>query len=321
MTEKVLVIINNAASKARRLWPGIKEQLIAAGIDFKAHETTHAGDATLTARKALSNGVKTVAVVGGDGTISEAAEGFFSIDRASSPAPINPDATLSILPAGTGNDFARGLLDRRAPIDEWAQRFIAYLQRPDDANVRSVDVGYGRNDQNPSGFIFVNVATLGIGPEVASGVAGQNGLLKKLSGEARFTAAACRALAAWRERSLRITMDSSQSVELTSNLIAVANSIYAGGGMKFAPGALIDDGLFDLLIASRLNRIGIIRELPRIRSGGHLSNPRVQVHQCADVRIEHLRSSDPLMIEADGNLRGTTPANFTTIAKALRVLV
>ena len=167
----------------------------------------------------------------------------------------------------------------------------------------------------------MNVATLGIGPEVAAGVAEQKGILRKLSGEARFTAAACRALAAWRERLLRITIDGSQSVELTSNLIAVANSIYAGGGMKFAPGALTDDGFFDLLIASRLNRIGIIRELPRIRSGGHLSNPCVRMHQCADVRIEHLRSSDPLMIEADGNLRGTTPANFTIVPKALRVLV
>src|SRR4029453_5585562 len=103
--------------------------------------------------------------------------------------------------------------------------------------VRSVDVGFGVNDQNPTGFIFVNVATLGIGPEVAAGGAGQKGLLKWLSGEARFTAAACRALAAWRERALKITLDGSHSVELSSNLVAVANSVYAGGGMKMAPDA------------------------------------------------------------------------------------
>ena len=140
MSEKVLVIVNNAASKARRLWPGIKQQLIAAGIDFKAHETAHAGDATLTVRKALSNGVKTVAVVGGDGTISEAAEGFFGLNGASSPAPINPDATLSILPAGTGDDFARGLLGRRAQFDEWTARLISYVKQTNGSAVQSVDV-------------------------------------------------------------------------------------------------------------------------------------------------------------------------------------
>jgi YegS/Rv2252/BmrU family lipid kinase len=265
--------------------------------------------------------VKTVAVVGGDGTISETAEGFFGFDGVSSPTPINPDARLSILPAGTGDDFARGLLGRRAPLEEWTARLISYVKRTNGSAVRAVDVGYGLNEQYPAGFIFVNVATLGIGPEVAAGVAGQKGILRKLSGEARFTAAACRALAAWRERALRITLDGSRSVELSSNLVAVANSVYAGGGMKMAPDAITDDGLFDLLIASQLNRRGIVRELPRIRTGGHLSNPCVQLHRCADVHIEHLTSDDPLMIEADGNLRGTTPAKLTILPNALRVIV
>ena len=82
---KPLIIINHAAAKARHAWPLIREQLRvqleAADIDFDVHQTTHAGDATVRTRAALKSGVTTIAVVGGDGTLSEAAEGFFEFSE------------------------------------------------------------------------------------------------------------------------------------------------------------------------------------------------------------------------------------------------
>src|SRR5690349_18490052 len=122
-----LVIINNAAAKARRAWPIIKQQFDRTNITYDAYETKSAGDATYRTREALKRGVDSIAVVGGDGTLSEIAEGFFdfndNIDLL--PKAINPDATLAILPAGTGDDFARGLRGERDSLKNWIDSFVS----------------------------------------------------------------------------------------------------------------------------------------------------------------------------------------------------
>src|SRR5262245_37154052 len=139
----MLIIINPAAAKARRAWPTIKNQLHTAGIDYQFHETTAAGDATLRTRAALESGTEFVAVVGGDGTLSEVAEGFFQFNCNPDipPAPINSSATLAILPAGTGDDFARGLRRGRAPLQEWLETLISHSHGT--SNAQHVDVLYG----------------------------------------------------------------------------------------------------------------------------------------------------------------------------------
>jgi diacylglycerol kinase family enzyme len=338
---RTLVIINNAAARARRAWPCISEALMRAGIRFDAHETKHAGDATMRTRAALLDGYGTIAVVGGDGTLSEAAEGFFDLretvkDEAGSlragtgsgfpisldlPSAINSEAALAILPAGTGDDFARGLLGRRASIEEWTSNLIAHCRLDEHSRTRAVDVIYGTTNGGAHGFICLNVATLGIGAEVAASVGAQKGLTRRLSGEARFLSAALSALLAWRERPVRVSLDDGTTVERRMNLLAVANGIYAGGGMMFAPDALLDDGMMNVLLAYDLSRGAIIRELPRIRRGGHLANPRVSVMTATRVFIETLKPQDALRVEADGNVRGHTPAEFRIIPKALRVVL
>ncbi|HEU5132828.1 MAG TPA: diacylglycerol kinase family protein, partial [Pyrinomonadaceae bacterium] len=128
------------------MWPTIQKQLDAARVEYQAYETKAAGDATVQTRSALRSGVESVVVVGGDGTLSETAEGFFEFndDLDVPPAPINPTATLSLLPAGTGNDFARGLLGKRAPLEHWIETVIARARGESTAAIRTMDVLYGR---------------------------------------------------------------------------------------------------------------------------------------------------------------------------------
>ena len=324
---RTLVIVNPASARARRAWPKIKDALAGAEVDFDIYETTHAGDATERTRAALLDGYNLIAVVGGDGTLSEAAAGFFEFGEDENhavshlPTPVNVDAALAILPAGTGDDFARGLAGRREPLETWLAHFIAYCRRTDSQLARVVDVIHGRvRQQGASDFLCLNVATIGLGAEVAARVAAQGSLLKRLPGEARFVAAACGALAAWRERRVRVTIDESEVIESRTNLIAVANGIYAGGGMMFAPTALTDDGLIDLVLTRELKRTTIMRELPRIRRGAHLANERVRVIKAKHVRVETETPADALLVEADGNVRGHTPAEFRIMPKAIRII-
>jgi diacylglycerol kinase (ATP) len=326
MDARTLLIINPASARARRAWPKIKDALAEARVEFDAHETTHAGDATERTRTALRDGYNLIAVVGGDGSLSEAAAGFFKFPENQNhaishlPSQINADAALAVLPAGTGDDFARGLAGTRVPLEKWLARLIAFCRRRDSRAAPAVDVIYGRAGEDARDFICLNVATIGLGAEVAARVAAQGGLLKRLPGEARFVAAACGALAAWRERRVRVRVDENEVIESRTNLIAVANGIYAGGGMMFAPHARSDDGLIDLLLTQDLKRTTIMRELPRIRRGAHLANERVCIIKARHVRVETDTPADPLLVEADGNVRGHTPVEFRIMPGAIRVV-
>lgn len=323
---RTLVIVNPASARARRAWPLIESALTRDGVRFDTHATAREDDATTTARAALRAGYQTIAVVGGDGTLSEAAAGFFESgereEGAAShlPLPINTDAALAILPAGTGDDFARGLTGRREPIERWIKALVAFHHGGEMSAARPVDVIVGSANDGARRFICLNVATIGLGAEVAGRVAGQNSLMRRLPGEARFVAAACTALALWRERRVRVSVEESEVIECSSNLIAVANGIYAGGGMMFAPAARVDDGRMDLLVACDITRATIMRELPRIRRGTHLANPNVRALKATRIRVETLTPETALPVEADGNVRGHTPAEFRILPAALRVV-
>jgi len=323
MKDSPLIIVNNAAAKARQTWPIIRKQLEAAGIEFEVYATTQPGDATLRTRLALNDGITTVAVVGGDGTLSEVAEGFFEFQRdlKQLPTPIDQAASLAILPAGTGDDFARGLTGQRAPLLHWIDTFIAHCQQLGARNTQMVDVLYGLCDDYRKPFICLNASTMGIGGETAARVAAQGKLLRALSGEARFALAALAGLAHWRERRVRVIVDDIEILNGPLNLAAVANALYAGGGMMLSPQAQNNDGKLDVVTASGLNRAQVIRELGRIHKGGHVANPKVRITQGTKVQVETFSPEDAMKIEADGNVRGVTPVEFRVMPGALRFVV
>jgi YegS/Rv2252/BmrU family lipid kinase len=314
------IIINPSAAKARSAWPIIQKQLDNAGISYQAYETTAAGDATNKTRVALQSAVESIVVVGGDGTLSEAAEGFFQFNKDLDipPTPINPAATLAILPAGTGDDFARGLRRKRSPLDDWIETLVSYCRGNKSAQM--IDVLYGRCNDYEIPFICLNASTMGIGGETAGRVAAQGRFMRNFSGEFRFVFAAVGALAAWRERRVRVSVDGRVVVDGPMNLAGVANGLYAGGGMMLSPQARIDDGKLDVVTASGLTRANVVTELSRIHTGGHVKNPKVTITQGTIVTIETLLAQDAMPLEADGNVRGVTPVRFAVLPGALRFL-
>jgi diacylglycerol kinase family enzyme len=349
--------------------------LEAANVRFDAHEAREFGDARAQARAALAAGYRTVAVVGGDGTLSEVVNGFFgggegapgapSVDAARTtgdgePRPaFSSTPTLALLPAGTGNDFARALEGQRASLLHWIGRLIAHchyerdpLPAPGESvgrlggvMTRRVDVLRGTvaasregarvirdvSDERGAGalvgvgalreFYCLNAVTLGVGARVAARVAAQGSFTRRLSGEARFALAALPEVARWRERRVRVSVDEGEPRELRTNLIAVVNSRFAGGGMMFSPGARVDDGLLDVVTASRLTRAALAREMTRVHAGRHVANPRVSVVRGARVLIEPATERDALLVEADGDVRGVTPLELAVVPGALRVVV
>jgi len=315
----LLIIVNNAAAKAQAAWPMVEERLNAVELKYELYRTTSPGDATQKTRSALNEGTRVVAVVGGDGTLGEAAEGFFNfadnIDQP--PTPINRDAALAVLPAGTGDDFARGLYRRRMPLADWIDTLIRHCKYS-SALYSVVDVLYGRCNNYEQPFICLNASTMGIGGETAGRVAAQGSFMRRFSGELRFAVAALSALTVWRERRVRVTVDDQVIADGPMNLAAVANAFYAGGGMVLSPDARADDGRLDVVTASGLSRTAVVRELSRIHSGGHVNNPKVRISQGKVVQLHTFSTQDAMPLEADGNVRGFTPVHFEIIPRALK---
>ena len=318
-----LIILNNSAARTRSVWPRIKSELDASKIEYDTHITSAAGDATNRTRLAIHSGARLIVVVGGDGTLSEVAEGYFefSTNAEQLPKPINRDAVLAVLPAGTGDDFARGLVGRRAPLNSWIRNLTAKLKSTDHLSTRFVDVLYGRCDDLQTPFICLNASTMGIGGETASRVASQGNFTRRFSGEFRFLFAALGALAVWRERRVKVTIDGQLISDGPMNLVAVANALYAGGGMMLSPDARLDDGKLDVVTASGLSRANVIKELSRVHKGGHLQNPKINITQGEIVLIETLMMQDAMLIEADGNVRGVTPVRFEVIPSSLQFMI
>lgn len=323
----LFVIVNHTAARARGAWPRVRDALTHAGVEFEAHESTRQGETEERTREALARSFETVAAVGGDGTLSASASGFFEpcerLSDGSLPRAVNPSAALALLPAGTGDDFARGLSGgRREPLEAWVARLVKHC-RGDAAQtemLKRVDVLLGSVDGGARQFVCLNAATLGIGAEVAARVAAQGRAVRKLPGEARFALAALPRLAAWRARRVRVTVDGRVWEECGTNLLAVINGTYAGGGMNLSPAARLDDGRLDVLAVADISRLALLRELSRVHNGGHVGNPHVKLTRATHVRIETLDPADSLGVEADGDVRGRTPAEFRVMAAALNVL-
>lgn len=316
-TARPLIIVNPTAGHARRAWPVVRGKLDAAGLVYDFYETRGAGDATARARAALRENCTTIAALGGDGTLGETAQGFFNPDT-DEPQIACAAAVFAPLPAGTGNDFTRALAGGRpAPLEKWVEALAARCRG--ERQPRAVDVLFGQSDGGAQRFIALNAVTLGLSVETILRVRSQGAWLRRLPGEARFVAAALGALAAWRERAVRVVLDDGAAREFTTNLLVFSNTRYAGGGMMFAPNAQPDDGWFDALLTAGLARRHILRELPRIRAGGHVANPRVTIQQTRHARVEGADGAQSA-IEADSNPRGATPLELSVRRGALKVV-
>jgi diacylglycerol kinase (ATP) len=309
--KNTLIIINPVSARGTtgRTWTEVRRQLLKLGLEFTEHITSRAGDATKAARDALLNGVTRVVAVGGDGTLSEIVNGY--IDDAGHP--INEGAALGILPSGTGSDFSRsiGLKSR--------EEAIASLIGSTTTRIDAARIGYTDTNGAAAYRSFINVASFGLGGDVSAFVNKWRASLPFwIGGRIRFATAAVRALERYRNHSVKIRIDNEREIEISSNLIVIANGMFGGAGMKLAPRAELDDGLFDVVITDRATRFDVIRELPRIRRGGYLNNPKVSELRAREVAIT---ADQPMAIDVDGEMVGHTPARLEVLPRVVRFLI
>jgi len=308
-------IINPVSDFGRTLetWKQARLSLAALGLPVNEFITTSPGQAAALTRQSLTDGVLQVVAVGGDGTLNEVVNGYLDEDG----APINAACRIALLPSGTGSDFRKtlGIGDMAAAIQILVSN-----------NSKQVDAGrvtYTTQDGESKSRFFINLLSIGLGGDVSGFVNGWRTRLPKwVGGKTRFTLAALRALSRYNNTTVEISLDpgcaGGQRLWASSNLIVVGNGRFAGGGMLLAPSACPDDGLLDVVVTDRASRFDVIRELPRIRRGGYIKNPKVKSLRARTVSIIAGR---PLPVDMDGESVGVVPISVKVIPSAVRFAI
>jgi diacylglycerol kinase (ATP) len=302
----ILVIANPTAGRGRNaVLPRLVTALTEAGLAHQVEPTRGPEHATELARTAVTQrDLRYVVAVGGDGTVHEVVNGL--VDPETGTAH-REDTVLGVVAGGSGCDFIRTFGLDRAP--EVMARHLG-----GDTTMR-IDLGRVRltaPDGTRRARLFANIAEAGWGAEVTR----RANRLPRLLGPARYLAAILTATGAMRQVETTVEVDHTTTTEPVSEVV-VANGQFFGGGLRVAPRALPDDGRFNVQ-TWRSRPADVLRELPRVRVGEHLERPDVREWQSAGVTIT---GDEPLLVEADGEVLGHTPATFDVLPDVLALKV
>lgn len=228
-----------------------------------------------------------------------------------------------VVPAGSGNDFARALGLRRVrdSLAAW-KKFCG-----GGGNVREIDLGTitrldadETRDSEPGTRHFCCVAGVGLDGEVS---ARANRLPRWLRGHGGYVLSVAPTIFTFAPLPVKVlTSEGDAGWEVRSDqptiLAAFANTPVYGGGMKIAPRAKMDDGLIDVCIVGAIDPFKLFCMFPTVYAGRHLSIREVEYFQAARVRVE---TEHPLDVYADGEYVCQTPVEVGVHRAALKVIV
>lgn len=295
-----LFIINPAAGHwTVRRWQALAAKLKDLGLTFEEAATTAPGDACRIARARAAD-YELVVAVGGDGTVFEVINGI--IESGSS------HTALSMVPFGTGNDVASAV---------GIQTVAEALEAVERGQSRPVDLI--RINCRVNGATVVRhamlFASVGITSELLTHTTPR---LKRLCGQRlAYIVGLLFALRRYSTPIMKITCDG-QTVEKRFVFACASNGETFGGGMRIAPGALLDDGKLNVNLIESIGPWEALRHLPKLLTGAHITHPKVSYKLASDLVIE---TEPPIEIAADGDLIGYAPARFQVRPHALTVLV
>lgn len=295
MTAAPVVVVANPTAgrgKAGRLIGKADAILHDLRVEHEVRVSESGDDLEATVRRAAEDGAGIVAVLGGDGTVSLGANGV-----------LGTGAALAILPAGTGDDFAKVV---------GAGRFdaaVRLLANPKIVPIDLVSLVAGVEHRH-----FVNIAGAGFDSEVNETA---NGMSVRLGGTGTYVAAVMKTLSRFSPAHYELTIDG-EALSVDAMLTVVGSGIQYGGGMKVLPNARVNDGLLDVCIVEALSKTAFLRAFPRVFTGSHGRHPKVRMMRGATVTVEANRK---MLVYADGERVGPLPATFEVRPGALPIVV
>ena len=293
---RVGVIANPYAAKRRsgNIGHDVCALLGAAGvsvIDLSAPDA-------LTAKRraeAVIDTLNALVVVGGDGTVALGAS-----------LVCGTNIRLGIVPAGSGNDFARAI---GLPLDDAdaAVRVIVSALARGEQRIDAIEVHF---EGGPEGSSVIALGNLNMGFDA---------IVNARANRSRYgySGAVARELLSYRPRRYWVELDGGERQYIDASLVTLSNAGYFGGGMKYCPVSKVDDGVLEFVTVSGLSRVGLVRFFPRVFSGTHVSLPHYTVTACTSLTIG---SDDPIEVCSDGETRAFLPLRARVLPGVVSIL-
>lgn len=307
LTDRWFAIVNPVAGKGNGLkhWPQISALLIQAGVLVDPRFTLHKFHATEMVVGAISEGYRKFIIVGGDGTIHETINGLF-IQKSVPTTQI----TLSVIAVGTGNDWIRmfGIPRNYTDAINSIVQGCTFLQ--DVARVTYFEslVQQTRYLANVGGVAYD-----------AAVCADFNRLKERgYKGNWLYVRSALKQAISYRCKHTEIELDG--KVVFSGKLFTATIGIgkYTGGGMSQTPYAIPDDGLFDLTIIPKMNRLSLFMRFGTLYNDNIYNISRVELYRARTMKIH---STPATRLELDGEILGESEFTFTIIPRAIKVIV
>lgn len=302
MNEPWYVIYNpiSGNGKGREYWGKLEKLLAQAAIPHKAAASEYPLHSVGLAKKAVENGYRKIIAIGGDGTVHEVANGILQ-QSAISPKEV----ALGAIPTGRGNDWAinLGMIGTPGEIIGLLQREKTFLQ----------DVGLIRQQEDTR--YFISMIGVGFDGFVAKKVADRKRAGLHISKLAYFVELA-KGLFAYRHRPMSYEIDG-KTYHKPVFTAAIGIMPTNGGGMRQAPGARPDDGLFDITVIKDISKWEVLMQLKNLYSGTFVKHPKVEQHQGRKVSFS---AESAIQMEADGEPLAPGDFSVEIIPNALKVI-
>jgi diacylglycerol kinase (ATP) len=290
---KHLFIVNPTAGKGHALEvvPLIKKYFKNKNEEYIVEKTKCPGDATLIARKYVTEENYRVYSVGGDGTLNEVLNGM-----------AESDSSLAIIPVGSGNDFIRSIYKTNINLKQLLIDTINGEEKPID--IGKVNERY-----------FINISSIGFDAKVVESAKNYK-KLPLVSGGLAYVLGIFQTLI--KNNKLEVEIEAEGIKEKESILlIAVGNGIYYGGGFMALPYAKVDDNLLDVCIVKNLKRIRILTLFSKYKKGKHESIKEVSLQK---VKKISLKADTEFPVNIDGELITAKEVYFTLAEKAVKIV-
>jgi YegS/Rv2252/BmrU family lipid kinase len=298
-----VVIVNPKSGSGldERRWAALVGDLTEGLGPFDHRFTEAVGDGRRLAEEEARAGRGLVVAFGGDGTISEVADGIMAAGKTGT--------ALGIIPRGTGGDFRRLLA--------LPQDVAAAARHLRQASAHAIDIGratYTTAAGETQSRHFINLASFGFSAVIARKA---NASGKKLGAKLAYIGAAMSTLTSYENVEVIIRVDGGEPQRRTVLMAAIGNGSFAGGGMKVCPESTLDDGLLDLVVIGDYGRFEVMRKISKVYSGSHLELEHVSSTKARTITVAPVEGSPPIPIELDGETPGFLPATFEVKPRAI----
>ncbi|PLS14894.1 diacylglycerol kinase [Bacillus sp. M6-12] len=304
--EKIYFIVNPLAQNggSMKVWKSIEVLLQQDSLSYEVYFTEYKGHAKILATEILSSSSfpSLLIAVGGDGTVHEVMNGAAGF----------PQAMVGSIPAGSGNDFVRGLQKSKN-----MKEAIKLLLRPASRKSKAIDLGKAVTGGKT--FYFVNSIGIGVDAEITAEV-NQSPWKKRFNvlkmGKLIYIYFFIKKILSYKRTDMQVDLDGEIHLFPKVWFIVVSNQPYFGGGINISPEAKPDDGLLNVLAVHQLSPVQLLFMFVTVFWGGHLKLKHVSSFKCRSVSIS---SSQMALIQADGEIAGNTEVSVSVIAHKMKI--